>query len=97
MTKKSTSVTTGPVRFLRSSLRLSVPLAFVGVILLAAPALADLPEAWETPEEKGLLDILFFILVLPVGAALVIVLLTLLPSLARGEKLTGQVDTVDHE
>lgn len=97
VTMKSTSVTTGPARFLRSSLRLSVPLAFIGTVLLAAPAMADLPEAWETPDEKGLLDILLFILVFPVAAAIVIALLSVLPALAKGEKLTGQSGTADDQ
>ena len=90
-------MTTSPVRALRSSLRLSVPLAVIGTVLVAAPALADVPEAWQTPDEVGLLDILLLILVFPLGLALIITLLTLIPALARGEKLTGQANTADDQ
>src|SRR5690606_9755547 len=87
VTTKSLSVTSSPVRALRSSLRLSVPLAVATAVLMATPAMADLPEAWETPETAGFLDHFILIAAVPVGVALVIALLTLLPSLARGEKL----------
>lgn len=89
VTTKSPFVTSSPVRALRSSLRLSVPLAVTSAVLMAAPAMADLPEAWETPETVGFLEVLVLILVIPVAAALVIALLSLLPALARGEKLSG--------
>lgn len=82
-------MTTSPVRVLRSSLRLSVPLAVMSSVVLAAPAMADLPEAWETPESASFLDFLVLVLAIPVGVALVITLLAIAPALARGEKLTG--------
>ncbi|GGD16532.1 hypothetical protein [Nocardioides daphniae] len=94
MTTKSSSVTTSPVRALRSSLRLSVPLTVIGSALLAAPAMADLPEAWETPESVGFMDFFLIVLVVPLVVALVITLLTVLPALARGEKLSGHVSPV---
>lgn len=97
VTTKSLSVTSSPVRALRSSLRLSVPLAVTTAVLMATPAMADLPEAWETPETAGFLDHFILIAAVPVGVALVIALLTLLPALARGEKLSGHAAPVADE
>lgn len=97
VTTKSPSVTSSPVRALRSSLRLSVPLAVTTAVLMATPAMADLPEAWETPEAVGFLDHAIYILGLPVAVALVITLLVLVPSLARGEKLSGHAAPVADE
>lgn len=94
---KSSSVTTSPVRALRSSLRLSVPLAVIGTAMLATPAMADLPEAWETPDEVGFLDIFLYIGVLPLAATLIITLLVLLPALARGESLRGHSTAIEDQ
>lgn len=97
MTTKSPSVTSSPVRALRSSLRLSVPLAVTSAVLMAGPAMADLPEAWETPETASFMDHLLFILALPLAATVVITLMVLVPALARGEKLSGHSAPVSDE
>lgn len=97
MTTKSTSVTSSPVRVLRSSLRLFVPLAVMSSLTFAAPAMADLPEGWETPEAVGLGDFLILVLAIPLSIALVLALLTVLPALARGEKLSGHSGPVTDE
>lgn len=89
VTTKTSSVTTGPVRLVRSSLRLSVPLGIVGSVLLAAPALAERPESWETPENVQFMDFFLLVLIFPLAAAVVITLLTILPALVKGEKLSS--------
>jgi hypothetical protein len=49
---------------------------------LVAPAVADTPEAWEKAPDVSPLGFLLVLLILPLGAAAVISLLTVLPSLA---------------
>lgn len=56
--------------------------------LVAAPALAAPPEAWPDTEPVGAADFLLVLLVIPLGIALLIVLLASVPSMARGEKYT---------
>lgn len=61
--------------------------------LLAAPAMADVPEGWS----DGTTDwswgrLLLVILVIPVALAVVISLLAALPALLRRESLTGGPD-----
>ncbi|QCX26905.1 hypothetical protein [Nocardioides jishulii] len=97
MTTKSTSVTTSPARALRSSLRLSVPLTVIGTALLAAPALALPPEGWDTPESVSFMDYFLLVLVFPLALALVITLAAILPSLVRGEKLSGHSSPVSDD
>ncbi len=50
---------------------------------LAAPAGADTPEGWEQAPDVSPLGFLLVLLIIPVGAALVISLLAVLPSLAN--------------
>ncbi|WP_110239087.1 hypothetical protein [Nocardioides gilvus] len=97
MTTKTFSVTTGPVRLVRSSLRLFVPLGILGSVLLAAPALAERPEAWETPESVGFLDFFLLVLVFPLVATAVITLLTILPALVKGEKLSPNAAPIEDQ
>ena len=49
---------------------------------LAVPAVADTPEAWEQAPDVSPLGFLMVVLILPLGAAAVISLLAILPSLA---------------
>lgn len=51
----------------------------------APPAAADTPTAWDDPPEVSVLGFLLVLVILPVGLALVIALLSVLPSLA-GDK-----------
>lgn len=97
VTTKTSSVTTSPVRFVRSSLRLSVPLGIVGTVMLAAPALAERPEAWETPESVQFMDFFLLVLALPLAAAVVITLLAILPALVKGEKLSPNAAPVEDQ
>lgn len=97
VTTKTSSVTTSPVRFVRSSLRLSAPLGIVGAVLLAAPALAERPEGWEAPESVQFMDMFLLVLVFPIVAAVVITILTILPALVKGEKLSPNAAPIEDE
>lgn len=50
---------------------------------LAAPAGAATPEQWEAVPDVSLLSFLVVLVLIPLGAAAVIALLTVLPSMAR--------------
>jgi hypothetical protein len=49
---------------------------------LVAPAMADTPAAWEEAPDVSPLGFLMVLLIIPLGAAAVISLLTVLPSIA---------------
>lgn len=68
-------------------LPLTLPLAVVLAVGSAGPAAAAVPEGWSDPEPVSALQFLGVLVVAPVGLALVIALLTYLPSLIRGEGL----------
>lgn len=97
MSTQTASVTTSPVRVLRSSLRLSAALAAVGTVLVAGPAMATQPEGWETPAEIPFMDWFLLIVVIPVVAVIVIGVLALVPALRKGETLGPQDPPVDGE
>lgn len=69
-------------RLFRPFLLLAVPTWLV-LGTLAGPAVADTPEAWETAPDVSPLGFLMVVLILPLGAAVVISLLAILPSLAN--------------
>lgn len=71
--------------------RLARALALTPVLLVplaAAPALAAPPEGWPETESPSVLGYLMLLVIIPLAAALVITLLTIAPSLARGERYT---------
>ncbi|HEX6247530.1 MAG TPA: hypothetical protein VFZ64_06630 [Nocardioidaceae bacterium] len=75
-------------RALRRSLR-AVLLAPIAVLaLVPAPALAVPPEAWPDADPVGALDFLLLLVLIPLGLTLLIVLLTYVPSMTKGEKYT---------
>jgi hypothetical protein len=59
---------------------------------VATPAVAAEPEAWEPAPDVSPLGFLLVVLIIPLGAAAVIALLTVLPSMARGDRgyVSGQ-------
>jgi len=61
----------------------------VASVVLAGPAMADVPEGWAPDTHMSWGHLLVIILAIPVGLALVISLLAALPGLVRGEGLTG--------
>lgn len=56
--------------------------------LLSAPAVAAPPETWSDAEQVGGLDFLLLLVLIPLGLALLIALLTYVPSMVRGQKYT---------
>lgn len=68
-------------------MRTALAAAATAVVLAAsaAPASADTPVAWDQPPEVSVLGFLLVLVILPVGLALVVALLSVLPSLA-GDK-----------
>ena len=58
-------------------------------VALAGPALADVPEGWSDPDKMSWGHLLLLILAIPAGLAIVISLLAALPSLLKGQGLTG--------
>ena len=49
---------------------------------LVVPAAADTPQGWEETPDVSMLGFLLVLLIIPIGAAAVITLLALLPSMA---------------
>jgi hypothetical protein len=60
---------------------LAVSAALVAVVALPAVALADTPAAWENEKHVSGLQFLVVLVLIPLGIALVISLLTVLPSM----------------
>jgi hypothetical protein len=58
-------------------------------VVLAGPATADVPEGWSHPDPMSWGHLLVLILAIPVALAVVISLVVALPSLVKGEGLTG--------
>ena len=67
----------------RPLLTLAVACSFVLAAAAVTPAAAAVPEGWETAPSVSALDFLLVILIIPLGIALVLTLLTILPSLTR--------------
>ena len=79
--------TTNPVRSpLRRAARASAFAAAVTIALAAVPAAADTPAAWETPPPVNTLQALVVLVGIPALLFVVITLLTLAPSLIRGDR-----------
>jgi hypothetical protein len=56
--------------------------------LLAAPAFADTPEEWADADPVSTLHVLLVLVIIPAGLFLLISLLVLVPSMARGDRYT---------
>ena len=70
-----------PRRLRRAFLALSVACSLVLGAALFSPATADEPTTWETVPDVSAFDFVMLVLVIPLGLALVITLLTLVPLL----------------
>jgi hypothetical protein len=81
----------------RSSLRLAVPAAVVLTVLLAGPAMADVPEGWSDPEDVSALQFIVVLFLAPLGLAALICLAVYLPALARGERIAPNAAAVDDQ
>jgi hypothetical protein len=77
-------ITHRPRRPARTFARVATTTAVLGLLSLAAPALADTPSAWAKPPHTSGLDFLLVLILIPLGLALLITLLTMLPSLRSG-------------
>ena len=73
-------------RAVRRFLRALVLMPAVLVPLVAAPAMAVPPESWPKGQPVTAFDYLLVLLIIPAGAALVISLLVMVPSMIRGQK-----------
>lgn len=65
--------------------------------VVTGPASADVPQGWEQAPHMSGLDLLVFILFIPLAVGIVISLLTLLPGVLRGEGLIPKVEADDDE
>lgn len=75
-------VTTNALRRAAHIVAVAAPL----VLLAAAPAVANTPSTWEDPEPMSTLTALLIFVGGPLALAVVITLLTLGPSLVRGDR-----------
>lgn len=64
----------------------------VSAAVLAGPASASVPRGWETSDRMSALDLLTFILFIPLAVAIIVSLLVLLPGVLRGEGLLPKAD-----
>ena len=60
--------------------------AVLGLVALAGPASADVPEGWSNPPSVSVLHWVLLLIGVPVLLFLVIALLVYLPSMVRGER-----------
>lgn len=70
----------------RRALTFGVAVA-AATVAAVGPAIADTPNGWSNPSHVNPLHFLAFVLFIPVGVALIISGLVLLPGLLRGEGL----------
>ncbi len=73
-------------RAARLSFALTLPLALL--LGSAGPGSAAVPQGWSDPEPVSAMDFLGVVVAAPLALALVIALLTYLPSMVRGQGLT---------
>lgn len=69
-------------RLRRALLTFSVACSLVLCAALVTPATADTPAAWDEPPDVSPLGFLLILVIIPLGIAAVLALLTVLPSLA---------------
>jgi hypothetical protein len=77
--------------YLRRALRLGAVAAPALVVLVATPAMADVPEGWSNPDPVSAMEALMIWVILPVAVAMLISLLYFLPSFARTARRTPSV------
>jgi hypothetical protein len=70
-------------RLRRAVLTLSVACSLVLCAAVATPATADVPAAWDQSPDVSPLGFLLILVIIPLGIAAVLTLLTILPSLTR--------------
>lgn len=81
-----TQVSTLRPTLARHAVRALAVVAVGTLVLIASPALADVPSGWPDPEPVPLLRALLVYVGAPLGLMLIITLLVMAPSMARGER-----------
>jgi len=71
---------------LRTATRVAAVALVASLVLVASPALADVPTGWPDPPDVATLDALTIYLFAPLALFVLIALLTVVPSWARGER-----------
>ncbi len=71
----------------RTARRLAAGALATGLVLSGGPADADVPSGWPDPPSIPLLDGLVVYVFAPLGLFLLVVLLSIGPALARGERI----------
>jgi hypothetical protein len=74
---------------LRTATRAAAVALVAGLVLMASPALADVPSGWPDPPDVPLMRALTIYLFLPVALFVLIALIVMVPSWARGERAGG--------
>jgi uncharacterized membrane protein YgcG len=74
------------VTFPRARLCVATLTVTVGLVLLAPPALADVPSGWPDSEPVNLMHALLVYVFAPLGLFVLIAVAAIVPSLARGER-----------
>jgi hypothetical protein len=98
VTTQQTPHPTSVRRALRAAARgAALTSAGLAVLVVAAPATADVPEGWSNPEEVDVLQALLVLAGIPLLLFVLITLAVYLPAMIRGERLTpdhGRPDSV---
>lgn len=82
-----------------SSVRRTVAVlaATAGLVALAGPAHADVPEGWPVPDDVDFLHVLLVLVGIPLGLFLLIALAVYLPALVRGERVAPGAARVENQ
>lgn len=81
----------------RRVMRVAVAGAALGLLTVAAPASANVPEGWSDPDSVDPLHFLALVLGIPLALAIVIILAVITPGLIRGEKFAHSNSTPGNE
>lgn len=77
--------------------RVAVAGLALGLVTVAAPANANVPEGWSDPDAVDPLHFLALVLGIPLALAIVIILAVITPGLIRGEKFAHSNAAPDSE
>lgn len=80
---------TTPLQTLLRRAAVTVGSFAAATVVLTGPALADVPVGWSHPDPMSWGHLLVVILAIPVGLALVISLLVMLPGMVKGDGVAG--------
>ena len=66
-------------------------------LVVAAPAVADVPEGWSDPESVSMLHVLLVMVGVPLALFVLILLAVYVPAAARGERLKPGAPSVENQ